>query len=122
MGANQSKDELDVISAAEYREVEKLIKEKGIEAVQKQMSEKLESWKEEKIKLCVTGMGGVGKSHFINAFRGYETAVVDDFNKLFFYLHVSCDACSDFNTNSGSRILITISASSVIFIMSFSLK
>ena len=93
MGASQSKDEISEISAAEYQEVQKLIKEKGIKAVQKQMSEKLESWKEEKITLCVTGMGGVGKSHFINAFRGYETAVVDNFNKLFVYLLVSICLC-----------------------------
>ena len=75
MGAGQSKDELSKVSAAEYQkliEVQKLIEEKGIEAVQQQMSKQLESWKEKKIKLCVTGMGGVGKSHFINAIRGYE--------------------------------------------------
>ena len=69
MGASQSKGE---VPEAEYQRVQKLIKEKGIEAVQQQMSEKLESWKKKEIKLCVTGMGGVGKSHFINAIRGYE--------------------------------------------------
>ena len=72
MGANQSKDELSEVPEAEYQKVQKLIEEEGIEAVQQQMSKKLESWKEKKIKLCVTGMGGVGKSHFINAIRGYE--------------------------------------------------
>ena len=72
MGAGQSKDELSEVPEAEYQRVQKLIKEKGIEAVQQQMSEKLESWKKKEIKLCVTGMGGVGKSHFINAIRGYE--------------------------------------------------
>lgn len=82
MGANLSKDELSEVSEPEYREIQKLIEEKGIKAVQKQMKDKLESWKEKEIKLCVTGMGGVGKSHFINAIRRYETAVVDYFNKL----------------------------------------
>ena len=72
MGAGQSKHELSEVPEAEYQRVQKLIKEKGIEAVQQQMSEKLESWKKKEIKLCVTGMGGVGKSHFINAIRGYE--------------------------------------------------
>ena len=78
MGANQSKDE--VSQTPEYQEIQKLIEQNGIEAVQEQMSKKLETWKEKEIKLCVTGMGGVGKSHFINAIRGYETAVADYFN------------------------------------------
>ena len=72
MGASQPKGEHSEVPEAEYQRVQKLIKEKGIEAVQQQMSEKLESWKKKEIKLCVTGMGGVGKSHFINAIRGYE--------------------------------------------------
>ena len=71
MGANESKDEIS--ESPEYKRMQKLIEEKGIAAVQEQMSKTLQKWREQINKLCVIGMGGVGKSHFINAIRGYET-------------------------------------------------
>lgn len=70
MGANQSNDE--VSEDPEYQRIQELVEENGVEAVQEQMSQDLQRWKEEEIKLCVTGMEGVGKSHFINAIRRYD--------------------------------------------------
>ena len=72
MGAKQSKDE--VLKDPKYQEMQKLIEKKGIEAAQKQMSKDLDAWQEKEIKICVTGLGGVGKSHFINAIRGYVSS------------------------------------------------
>ena len=55
MGANQSKDE--VCESPEYKRMQTLIEENGIEAVQEEMREDLQKWRKEEIKLCVTGMG-----------------------------------------------------------------
>ena len=103
MGANESKDE--VSENPKSKTIQKLIKEKGIAAVQEQMSKELQKWREEEIKLCVTGMGGVGKSHFINAIRGYETFyLLLIFSNLFYHLYyfnvlitrqTNCLACPD---------------------------
>ena len=71
MGANQSKD--DVLENPKYEEMQKLIEEKGVKAALEKINKDLDAWKEKEIKICVTGMGGVGKSHLINAIRGYET-------------------------------------------------
>ena len=73
MGASQSKDELSEASAAEYQKVQKLIEEKGVEAVQQQMSEKLESWKKKEIKHCVTGMGELENHTLSMPFEGMSS-------------------------------------------------
>ena len=72
MGANQSKD--DVLEDPKYQEMQKLIEEKGIKATREKINKDLDAWKEKEIKICVTGSGGVGKSHFINAIRGYVSS------------------------------------------------
>ena len=45
---------------------------KGVIATKAEMAKKLDNWKDTKIKFGVTGNSGVGKSSFINAFRGLD--------------------------------------------------
>jgi putative protein kinase ArgK-like GTPase of G3E family len=57
--------------SAEHEKRRRLVEEKGVAGAQAVMREKLESWKDVEIKIGVTGNAGVGKSSFINTFRGY---------------------------------------------------
>ena len=70
MGKTQSKPEDS--KNKELEEAKQIIKEKGVEGAQIVMREKLEEWRNVKIKFGVTGMSGVGKSKFINSVRGIE--------------------------------------------------
>jgi hypothetical protein len=49
------------------------IDKEGLETALKQCNEELENWKNEPVKLAVTGKSGVGKSSFINAIRLHYT-------------------------------------------------
>ena len=55
----------------ELEEVKRLIEENGLRGVQDMMSNRLEGWRDVRVKIGVTGVSGVGKSSFINAFMGY---------------------------------------------------
>ena len=72
MGKAQSKE----CESEELREAKRLMEEEGIVGVQASIRKKLQSWEDVEIKFCVTGNSGVGKSSFINAFRGYGSLLM----------------------------------------------
>ena len=49
------------------------IDKEGIATALKQFNEELDNWKNEAVKLAVTGQSGVGKSSFINAIRNLKS-------------------------------------------------
>ena len=65
---NESK--VDESIDGELEEVKRVFQEGGVSAAQELMRKKLESWKDVKVKIGVTGDSGVGKSRFINPIRG----------------------------------------------------
>ena len=52
--------------------------EKEVCEAQDMMRQRLESWKDVNVKIGVTGGGGVGKSCFINAIRGYGSFILSN--------------------------------------------
>ena len=93
MGKAQSKhDERD---DEVLQKAKRIIEEKGVMGAQDVMREKLEGWRDVKVKIGVTGFTGVGKSSFINAFRGYGYF---DYQYLsYFGILCSCDSRGDIN-------------------------
>ena len=61
--------ELADMRGKEYKNLEKLLEEKGIQAARGEMKKKLQKWEETEIEIGVTGCSGVGKSSFINFVR-----------------------------------------------------
>ena len=53
------------------------IKKKGLDAALKHLKEDLENWRNEAVKLAVTGKSGLGKSSFINAIPNSQDDIMD---------------------------------------------
>ena len=54
----------------EIERAKRLVDEHGVVAAQELVRKELDGWRNVKIKIGVTGNAGVGKSTFINSFRG----------------------------------------------------